>query len=232
MPSAENRGTIRGGVAEAKALTFPAARGRRSGEPGLSPRSGRGRVRFRRRSHAEIRDGIIKGTGIEWSINVRARVTRAGASLANRRWRHGYRQCGQRALGPASQSGRRSAPPLFGHASYLDPADDEEHRPPTTWDSSSALNWPVTTRALTALMSGSYSVLRRDSAPSKVGFAQDAPQEEAGFELPVPRAPDYSPLTVNSRSTATRHPNQTGSVMQEAVSDTRCQIACGHPKRG
>jgi hypothetical protein len=39
-------------------------------------------------------------------------------------------------------------------------------------------------------------------------------------------------LTVNSRSTATRHPNQTGSVMQEAVSDTRCQIACGHPKRG
>ena len=39
MPSAENRGTIGGGVAEAKALTFPAARGRRSGEPGLSPRS-------------------------------------------------------------------------------------------------------------------------------------------------------------------------------------------------
>jgi hypothetical protein len=70
MPSAENRGTIRGGVADSKALTFPAARGRRSGEPGLSPRSGRGRVRLLRRSHAAIRDGSIKGTGIEWSINV------------------------------------------------------------------------------------------------------------------------------------------------------------------
>jgi hypothetical protein len=73
MPSAENRGTIRGGVAEAKALTCPAAKGRRLSEPGLSPRSGRGRVRLLRRSHAAIRDGIIKGTGIEWSINVRAR---------------------------------------------------------------------------------------------------------------------------------------------------------------
>ena len=70
MPSAENRGTIGGGVAEAKALTFPAAKGRRSGEPGLSPRSGGGRVRLLRRSHAAIRDGIIKGIGIEWSINV------------------------------------------------------------------------------------------------------------------------------------------------------------------
>ena len=70
MPSAENRGTIRGGVAEAKALTFPAAKGRRSGEPGLSPRSGGGRVRLLRRSHAAIRDGSIKGIGIERSINV------------------------------------------------------------------------------------------------------------------------------------------------------------------
>jgi hypothetical protein len=70
MPSAENRGTIRGGVAEAKALTFPAAKGRRSGEPGLSPRSGGGHVRLLRRSYAAIRDGVIKGIGIEWSINV------------------------------------------------------------------------------------------------------------------------------------------------------------------
>jgi hypothetical protein len=40
---------------------------------------------------------------------------RAGASLANRRWRPLYQQC-QCALRPASHSGRRSAPPLFGHA--------------------------------------------------------------------------------------------------------------------
>jgi len=33
---------------------------------------GRGRVRLFRRSRAAIRDGIIKGTRIEWSINVRA----------------------------------------------------------------------------------------------------------------------------------------------------------------
>jgi hypothetical protein len=31
-------------------------------------------------------------------------------------------------------------------------------------------------------------VLRRDSAPSKVGFAQDSPQEETGFEPLVPLA--------------------------------------------
>jgi hypothetical protein len=36
---------------------------------------GRGRVRLFRRSRAAIRDGIIKGTGIEWSINVRAHAT-------------------------------------------------------------------------------------------------------------------------------------------------------------
>src|SRR5260221_634402 len=36
MPSAENRGTIRGGVAEAKALTLPATRGRRSGDRSAS----------------------------------------------------------------------------------------------------------------------------------------------------------------------------------------------------
>jgi hypothetical protein len=184
MPSAENRGTIRGGVAEAKALTFPAARGRRSGEPGLSPRSGRGRVRFRRRSHAEIRDGIIKGTGIEWSINVRARVTRAGASLANRRWRHGYRQCGPCTTVPArSASGEPVRPAeratAFRSRIISRPADDEEHRPPTTWDSSSALNWPVTTRALTALMSGSYSGRTRNGLRCEVAGTGPSARQRA-----------------------------------------------------
>jgi hypothetical protein len=39
-------------------------------------------------------------------------------------------------------------------------------------------------------------------------FVADSALEEAGFELPVPRAPGYSPLSMNSLSTATRHPTK------------------------
>ena len=65
-----------------------------------------------------IRDGIIKGTGIEWSINVRARVTLlsgapvhrsqigAGGTAIGSAGLVPQRQC---ALRPAGQSGRRSA---------------------------------------------------------------------------------------------------------------------------
>jgi len=62
-----------------------------------------------------IRDGIIKGNWHRVEHN-RARPRhspqrRAGASLANRRWRHGYRQCGPGTTAPVrSASGEPVRP--------------------------------------------------------------------------------------------------------------------------